>query len=59
MKCPNCEVEATDEDYNNGVEKISFWVADGNIWCCECFDCNCEWKQKGTDGKPYDIKKET
>jgi len=57
MICPNCKVKSTDKDYDNGTERISFWITNDGWWMCECFDCNCEWKQKGRDGKPIILVK--
>lgn len=52
MKCPNCGTVANDKDFDNNDARIAFWVNNEGYFVCECFECNCEWKQKGKEGKP-------
>jgi hypothetical protein len=58
MKCPACGQTANDKDFNEGTAQLDFTCNfETGIWNCNCFVCNCEWEQKGKDGKQVIVKK--
>ena len=43
MKCPNCGVESTDEDFDNGEEKCAVYMNDKGQNVYECWECEHKW----------------